>query len=136
MGAKAAFVLLFSFFCYYIFFILLPVVGPQFYLPSPENSIPYSWPFRAMLCFLQEMGEKATGAFPSSHVGITVICLLILFFHQQRKLCYYLLPLAILLIVSTVYIKAHYLIDVLAGLLTAPLLYWLGTWVWASRNSD
>lgn len=129
-GAKAAFVLLFSFFCYYILFILIPVVGPQFYLPSPENTIPYSWPFRASICLLQEMGERPTGAFPSSHVGVTIICLLILFFHQQRKYCYYLLPLVILLMASTVYIKAHYFIDVVAGLLTAPLFYWMGTSVW------
>ena len=130
MGAKAAFILLFSFFAYYFLFILLPVTGPQFYLPSPDNSIPYSRPFGAIMCFLQELGEKPTGAFPSSHVGITVICLLILFFHRCRKYCYYLLPLAILLIASTVYIKAHYLIDVFAGLLTAPLFYWIGAGVW------
>jgi len=130
-GAKAAFVLLFAFFCYYILFILIPVVGPQFYLPAPDSEIPYSWPFRAIIRLLQEAGEKPTGAFPSSHVGVTIICLLILFFNQQRKFCYYLLPLVVLLMASTVYIKAHYLIDIVAGLLTAPLLYWMAVRVWA-----
>jgi membrane-associated phospholipid phosphatase len=133
-GAKAAFVILFSFFCYYIIFILIPVIGPQFYLLSPENSIPYSYPFRAIIRFLQEVGENPTGAFPSSHVGVTIVSLLLLFFHQQRKYCCYLLPIVILLMASTVYIKAHYLIDVFAGLLTAPLFYWMGAGVWRKVN--
>jgi len=133
-GAKAAFVVLFSFFSYYILFILIPVIGPQFYLPSPENSIPDSYPFRAIIRLLQDMGENPTGAFPSSHVGVTIVSLLLLFFHQQRKYCYYLLPIVILLMASTVYIKAHYLIDVFAGLLTAPLFYWLGVSVWKKVN--
>ncbi len=122
-GFKAVTILLSSFFLYYILFILLPAVGPQFYLPPPDNAIPYTRPFRAVMCFLQEAGEKPTGAFPSSHVGITVICLMILWLHNGRKLFRCLLPLAVLLIASTVYIKAHYLVDVIAGLLTAPLCY-------------
>ncbi len=132
-GFKAAFILMSSFFIYYILFILIPVMGPQFYWPSPENSIPYTVPFRATMCFLQSMGEKPTGAFPSSHVGITTVCMFILFFQNGKKLFYWFLPLAILLIASTVYIKAHYLVDVIGGLFTAPLLYWLSVKVWENR---
>ncbi len=129
-GFKAAFILMFAFFAYYLIFIFIPVMGPQFYFPAPDNATAYTKPFRALMVFLQEMGEKPTGAFPSSHVGITVTCLLILFFNNGRKLCYCLLPIALLLIASTVYIKAHYLIDVIGGLLTAPLLYWGGEKWW------
>ncbi|MCL2098572.1 MAG: phosphatase PAP2 family protein [Bacteroidales bacterium] len=129
-GAHAAFMLLFAFMSYYVLFILIPVIGPQYHITTPEEALPYSWPFRAFLRILQEMGEKPTGAFPSSHVGVTIICLIILYVRKERKLCSYFLPLSVLLIASTVYIKAHYLIDVVAGLLTAPLFYWLGLCVW------
>lgn len=133
-GAKAAFVLLFSFFIYYLLFIIFPVMGPQFYFPEPDNCTPDTWPFRAAMRFLQDLGEKPTGAFPSSHVGITVICLLLLYAQKVRKLFWALLPLAVLLIISTVYIKAHYLIDVVVGLLTAPFLYRTGCYILKKKN--
>jgi membrane-associated phospholipid phosphatase len=133
-AAKTIFVILFSFLIYYLLFIIFPVMGPQFYFPSPDNCTPDTWPFRAIMQFLQDLGEKPTGAFPSSHVGITVVCLLLLYTQKIRKLFWTLLPLAVLLIASTVYIKAHYLIDVVAGLLTAPFLYWAGGGVWRKMN--
>jgi membrane-associated phospholipid phosphatase len=135
-GAKTACMLLFSFLCYYVLFIIFPVMGPQFYFPPPNNCTPDTWPFRAAMQLLQDCGEKPTGAFPSSHVGITVICLLILYAQKIRKLFWALLPLAVLLIISTVYIKAHYLIDVAAGLLTAPFLYRAGCSVWEKINTQ
>jgi membrane-associated phospholipid phosphatase len=133
-AAKTVFVILFSFLIYYLLFIIFPVMGPQFYFPEPDNCTPDTWPFRAIMRFLQDLGEKPTGAFPSSHVGITAVCLLLLYAQKIRKLFWALLPLAVLLIASTVYIKAHYLIDVVAGLLTAPLLYWAGGGVWRKMN--
>lgn len=133
-GYKAAFVLLLSFIVYYIMFIIWPCMGPQFYWSAPDNATPDTWPFRAIMKFLQSMGEEPTGAFPSSHVGITVVCLLLLYFNEACRLFWWILPLAILLIVSTVYIKAHYLIDVFAGLVTAPFLYWLSCWTWKKMN--
>jgi membrane-associated phospholipid phosphatase len=128
------FVILFSFLIYYLLFIIFPVMGPQFYFPEPDNCTPDTWPFRAIMRFLQDWGEKPTGAFPSSHVGITVVCLLLLYAHKIRKLFWAVLPLAVLLMASTVYIKAHYLIDVVAGLLTAPFLYRAGCYIWLKMN--
>ena len=133
-GVKAAFVLLVSFLICYLLFIIFPVMGPQFYFPEPDNCTPDTWPFRAAMRFLQNLGEKPTGAFPSSHVGVTVICLLLLYTQKIRKLFWALLPLAVLLIVSTVYIKAHYLIDVVAGLLIVPFLYRTGCYIWEKTN--
>ena len=68
------------------------------------------------------MGEKPTGAFPSSHVGMTLIYLWLLF-RSERKAFWVVLPLACLLLTSTVYLKAHYLVDVLAGCVVAPVVY-------------
>ncbi|MDR3184307.1 MAG: phosphatase PAP2 family protein [Prevotellaceae bacterium] len=133
-AGKAIFVLLFSFLSYYLLFIIFPAAGPQFYFPEPDNCTPDTWPFRAIMQFLQGCGEKPTGAFPSSHVGITVVCMLLLRAQKMRKLFWSLLPLALLLIASTVYIKAHYVVDVPAGLLTAPLLYKTGCYIWNKRN--
>ena len=133
-GAETAFVLLLSFLLYYVLFIIFPVMGPQFYFPDPDNCTPDTWPFRTAMRCLQDWGERPTGAFPSSHVGVTVICLVLLYAQKIRKLFWSILPLVVLLIVSTVYIKAHYLIDVMAGLLTVPFLYRAGCYTWKRAN--
>jgi membrane-associated phospholipid phosphatase len=116
------FIILCSFFIYYITFIILPVMGPQFYFEAPENIISNEGFFRNTLVELQAIGEKPTGAFPSSHVGICLVCMYFIF-KYSRKIFYILLPVAFILICSTVYLKAHYLIDVIGGFTTAPVYF-------------
>jgi membrane-associated phospholipid phosphatase len=62
--------------------------------------------------------------FPSGHTMIAA-AVLIVAFRRARRLFWFLLPVGIGLIVSTVYCRYHYLVDVLAGLalafLTVPL---------------
>jgi membrane-associated phospholipid phosphatase len=116
------FIILCSFFIYYITFIILPVVGPQFYFAEPDKLINNSGFFRNTLVELQTIGEKPTGAFPSSHVGICLICMY--FIHKYSRIVFYMLiPVAFILICSTVYLKAHYLIDVIGGFVSAPIYF-------------
>ncbi|MDR1984423.1 MAG: phosphatase PAP2 family protein [Prevotellaceae bacterium] len=116
------FIILSSFFIYYITFIILPVIGPQFYFSPPDNTILNEGFFRNTLVELQEIGEKPTGAFPSSHVGICLICMYLIF-RYSRKIFFILIPVAFILICSTVYLKAHYLIDVVGGFVSAPVYF-------------
>ncbi|MDR1199446.1 MAG: phosphatase PAP2 family protein [Prevotellaceae bacterium] len=120
----AAFIIMCSFFIYYITFIILPVVGPQFHFAEPDNLISNEGFFRNTLVELQTIGEKPTGAFPSSHVGICLICMYLIF-KYSRIVFYILLPVAFILICSTVYLKAHYLIDVIGGFVSAPLYFFV-----------
>jgi membrane-associated phospholipid phosphatase len=125
-GEKAVFVILCSFFIYYILFIILPVVGPQFYFP--DNQVPDGYVIRPLLQFIQSTGEKPTGAFPSSHVGMSLIYLIIIY-KYARKYFIYFLPIVIILIFSTVYIKAHYVIDVIGGVVSAPIIYFCADFI-------
>ena len=68
-------------------------------------------------------GERPTAAFPSSHVGISTVCMLLLWHVRSRKLLICLLPLYVFLCLATVYIQAHYAIDALAGLATGALFF-------------
>lgn len=121
---RNVFLILCSFFIFYITFIIIPVVGPQFHFLPPQNTIPCDGIFRTIIVTLQEMGEKPTGAFPSSHVGICLISMYLIL-KQSKKVFLILLPVAAILILSTVYIKAHYLVDVIGGFIAAPIFYWM-----------
>lgn len=142
---KSAFIIIGSFLLYYIIYLFLPVAGPMYYFSQVniENVMMDFYPpleyyfrthtelqatvgepgiFHSLVDILHSAGERPIAAFPSSHVGLSTI-LMILFYRHFRTLSYFLLPFYILLCFSTVYIQAHYLIDVFAGLFTAPFFY-------------
>lgn len=120
------FIICMSFYVYYFIFIIFPVAGPQFYLTPPDNQVPDAYIFREAMKFIHSMGEKPAAAFPSSHVGIMII-LLYLSGKYAKELLKVLIPVGVLLILSTVYIKAHYVIDVIAGFLSVPIIYWVSS---------
>jgi len=120
------FIVCMSFYMYYILFILFPVAGPQYYLTPPDNQVPDGYVFREAVKLVHSMGEGPTAAFPSSHVGILLI-LIYLAYKFARNLLKWLIPIGILLFLSTVYIKAHYVIDVIAGILSFPTMYWVSS---------
>ena len=146
---KAAFVLLGAFFIFYVIFIFLPVTGPQFYylavgpekiaagvfpnlgdwfLTHSERMAVPGWTdgfFYHLLEMAHNAGERPTAAFPSSHVGITTVVMLLAHHAHCRKLVLGMLPFYILMFLSTVYILAHYAIDALTGLFTGVVLYFV-----------
>lgn len=117
------FILITSFLIYYLIFILFPAVGPQFYWSEPQSLIESQGIFGDIVKKIQENGEVPTAAFPSSHIGIASILLLWLY-TNLKKYWKYFIPFMFLLILATVYIKAHYVVDGIAGLLSAPLVYY------------
>lgn len=147
---KLSFVLVTCFFIYYLIYIFVPCAGPQFYFPviGQENVDMGVFPaigdyfdknpqvllapeydrgfFYNLVKGSQQVGERPTAAFPSSHVGISTI-LMIMAWRGSRKLFAVLFPFYILLCCATVYIQAHYLIDSIVGFLSAFVLYVLVT---------
>ena len=146
---RTAFVILAAFFIYYVAFIYVPVVGPTFYynavgvgdiakgifpaigdyfnthtgcLPSPGYT---DGVFYHLVEDAKAAGERPTAAFPSSHVGVSTLCMLLAWHSGNHKLVYILLPFYLFLCMATVYIQAHYLIDALAGFVSAVALYFL-----------
>jgi membrane-associated phospholipid phosphatase len=121
---QIVFIIVNSFFLYYLFFILIPVAGPQFYFANSLANLPGGYLFGYLVRSVQAVGEAPTGAFPSSHVSI---CLMLLWFTAKNltKWTVLVIPITVLLLFSTVYIKAHYLIDVLAAILITPLVYYV-----------
>jgi hypothetical protein len=119
---RVGFILIHSFLLYYMIYIILPVGGPQFYFVDSAMDLPEGYLFGPLLRFIQKSFEGPTAAFPSSHISI---CLMLIWiaYHHVRPLFLYLLPISILLMFSTVYIQAHYVIDILAGIAVTPIFY-------------
>ncbi len=155
---KTAFVLVTSFFVYYLIYIFVPVAGPQFYFPAVDAESVANGIFPAIGDYFnyhqellagpdchgglfytlveasQRVGERPTAAFPSSHVGISTI-IMILAWRGDRRLFATLFPFYALLCGATVYIQAHYLIDSLAGFLSAFPVYALVNRLYEKRFS-
>ena len=66
--------------------------------------------------------DKPLNLFPSTHVTFTALANLCLL-KINKKIAYGVLPLTILIILSTMFIKQHYIPDLFAGLLLAWLSY-------------
>lgn len=123
-----------SFYIFYFIFSFIPSAGPQFYFSFPENRLPDAYFFNHIMHFIQKIGEQPTGAFPSSHVGISLIILFLskkyapMFFKKTGLL-------VLLLILSTVYIKAHYAVDILAAFLIFPFIVYFSDLIYQIPNS-
>jgi membrane-associated phospholipid phosphatase len=125
-GFRLIFQLTASLYLFYLIFSIFPSAGPQFYFLPPENELPQAYFFDRVMHLVQRFGEEPTGAFPSSHVGISVI---LLWLGRKNLPLWFALamPTVILLIASTVFIKAHYLIDVVGGIIIAPVILYVAT---------
>lgn len=121
---KTVFIIIASFLLYYLFFSFFPVEGPQFYFPEEHAKAVDGYFFSYLVKMVQAVGETQTGAFPSSHVGMSIVFLL-LNYRYARKVFWLILIPVIVLWFATVYIKAHYLIDTLIGFPSGIFVYWL-----------
>lgn len=146
---RVTFVIIGSFFVYYVIYVLLPVSGPQYYYLAvgveeiakghfPEIPDGYfakhleclalpGWDggiFHHLVQFSHNAGERPTAAFPSSHVGIATICMLMGIRQKEWKYLVIFAVPYIFLVMGTVYIYAHYAVDAIAGFITAiPLFF-------------
>lgn len=130
------FVIVLGFYLSYLGYIAVPALGPRF---LPEIQSQHTKPLTGLLLFdrihatLNELEGKTYDAFPSGHTELT---LLVLYYAQRfhRRTFWWILPAGSALIISTVYLRYHYVIDVIAGALLAlaiiliakPLYRWLG----------
>jgi len=144
---RTEFVIIGAFMIYYVIFVLLPVTGPQYYYlaagidqiaqgifpnvgdyfstHSEALAIP-GWQdgfFYQCVASAHNAGERPTAAFPSSHVGMTTILLLLACRTKNKKLISTISFFYVLMCFATVYIQAHYVIDVIGGWISAVVIY-------------
>jgi membrane-associated phospholipid phosphatase len=132
----------FVFYCCYLVYIALPVMGPRilfrdlagFHLEPEVAALvqdPYfpesvqSGLFFQIMKFIYHVFESPGAAFPSSHVAIAW-CTVYFSFRYLPRIRWWHAAVATLLSISTVYGRYHYVVDVFAGLATAAVLTPLG----------
>jgi membrane-associated phospholipid phosphatase len=122
---RTLFIISVSFFIMYVWFIFFPVKGPKYYF-AELNRMWYTnfrgFLFTKVMKGLFNNTNLGGATFPSSHVALALIAF-ILNWRYNRYLVPVYLPLTILLFISTIYLYAHYFIDIPAGIVTGILLY-------------
>ena len=111
-------------------YLLVPAIGPMYTLRN-QYTVPLShsiWMFNRDVDFM-DFARISRDVFPSLHVAISFVVWLYAY-RNSKKLFWILSPLILSLWFSTLYLRYHYLIDVVAGLILAPLSYLLGNWLY------
>jgi len=140
-------VLSFVFYVCYLIYIFLPVIGPRlfsrslggFTLPPDVQALvaPHllAFPpqvthglFFRIMALIYDVFEAPGAALPSSHVAAS-ICTVWFSFRYRLRIRYVHLVMVVLLCLSTIYCRYHYVIDVLAGLATVAVLVPLGNYL-------
>jgi len=111
------------FYCGYFLYIVFPTVPPRLWIADQyafdlEGGILHSTQ-RAMVS-ISESSSRA--AFPSLHAAITLLTLTYAF-RFVRKLFWCLLPLAVGLLMATIYLRHHYIVDLFAGFALAIFVH-------------
>jgi membrane-associated phospholipid phosphatase len=108
-----------GFYLSYLGYIAVPAIGPRFILADQQTR-----PLTGLLLFehiqaaLNRLEGVTRDCFPSGHTELT---LLVLYYAQRfhRRTFWWILPAGVALVISTVYLRYHYVIDVIAGALLA-----------------
>jgi len=143
----AAFLVVYGFFLSYLGYFSLPAVGPRFTLHD-FYSVEWELPGLFLTNILREfvnIGESIPSGtlnpelvvqrdvFPSGHTQITLV-VMILSYKFEAKTKYFLIPAGTLLVIATVYLRYHYVIDLIAGAAFMLLTFWSGKYLYKWWN--
>jgi membrane-associated phospholipid phosphatase len=118
---------LFSFYFGYVCYTLVPAVGPLYAL---QDAFTVALQGGAMTSLqssvvIQKDMSIPRDVFPSLHTAISCVMLFYVW-KYWRKLLWVYAPLVVLILISTVYLRYHYAIDVIAGIALASLMCYFG----------
>jgi membrane-associated phospholipid phosphatase len=123
---EAIFGIILCFYLSYLGYLLVPAVGPRFTLAHLQTRDLAAGPLvTAIQETLNALENTKTDAFPSGHTAVALMTLYYARRFRERALTALLLPAVTGLILSTVYLRYHYVIDVLAGIALTVLTVYL-----------
>ena len=138
-----AFMIVYGFMLSFIGYFLFPAIGPRFTLHQFEMTN-IELPGLFLTNFLREIINTAEGVpsgtinpiqvvqrdvFPSGHTQMTLIAM-ILAVKYKVKSAKFIVPVGTLLIFSTVYLRYHYVVDVIAGIIFMVFTFATGKYIY------
>ena len=139
----SAFIIVYGFVLSFIGYILVPAIGPRFILHNFEmNNI--ELPGLFITDFLREIvnsGESIPSgtinpamivqrdAFPSGHTQMTLLVMFLSVKFGSKLKCFFIINGA-LLIFATVYLRYHYVVDLIGGLFFMIFTLWSGKYIY------
>jgi membrane-associated phospholipid phosphatase len=112
-------------------YLLVPAIGPGSYFADRYTHDLQGHGISHGVNYIIWAGRVSYDCFPSLHVGITLLLSLYLW-EYRRKLFVPALAYVVCMCCATVYLRYHYLIDVIAAFAYAPAAYWLNDFLLAS----
>ena len=134
-----AFLVVYGFYLSYIGYLLFPAVGPRFHLHD-FFATDIELPGLLLTPYLREIINAGGGvpagttdplafvhrdAFPSGHTQLTLVAMYIAF-TAHTKIRWWLFVVGSLLIISTIYMRYHYAVDLMAGVCFFLFTIWSG----------
>ncbi len=136
---EALFGTILCFYMGYFLYIAVPAAPPRLTLVAQfTRDFTGGWVTDAQNQMISLNPNSSRGAFPSLHCAVTLISVMYAW-KFQKKLFAVLLPMGITLVLATIYLRHHYVIDILAGFALAILAYNVAPpfdrW-WVSRRAS
>lgn len=100
----------------YLGYFLVPAEGPGYHaqaigIPQPA----WTGPSAALKSVIDSLEGEARDTFPSGHAAIAVVTIFLCARHRLKASARIAVPLSTAILASTLYLRYHYLVDVLAG---------------------
>ncbi len=131
---RSLFLIMLCFYISYIGYMLMPAIGPRYTINHLQNidlkGLLIAQPLQELLNRLEGIKRDA---FPSGHTGVA-LTVLYLAFRFEKRLFRIFLPFVTALIISTVYCRYHYVVDVIAGILLALITIFMGEMYYGYRE--
>jgi len=111
-----------GFYLSYIGNLIFPVQGPYYTLDA-LHTVPVegSWLGNFLRSFLFSLEPYKWDCFPSGHTAVTLI-VIVYCYRFARRLFWVMLPVTVGLIISTVFLQHHYVVDIIAGVTVAGVV--------------
>jgi len=125
----AAAIILSAFLITYAGYCLFPALGPHVLFDGPRAPVLDGYGFaRRAYAALRSVHVEPPDAFPSGHTLMAVL-VPALAWRWTRRLFVWVTILGAGMVMATLYLRYHYLLDVIASLALAPVAWRLGEWI-------
>jgi len=118
----------------YVIAALFPIESPWFAMAGMWQGELHGGPITSTINFIEHYRRVRGAAFPSEHVAGSVAVVWGAW-RYRRWLFWVMLPLVTAMCVSTVWGRYHYVADILGGMVTGTLGYFIGSYLMDRRSS-